>query len=296
MPADSVLLTIGLGCSLIAFTAGGFGSVVSLRARNLEADVLAHSTLPGLVLGVIASYLIAVDGTVMAQVIPAFGGLITAALMSVLLSIVSTKARLQFHLHSDSIQAVMLGLGFGFGLVLLSWVQTHLPAQRAGLDRLLLGNAALLTTADIWLGVVLAATLGGVSFVCRRPIVSFLFDPVGWQATGGRLWAANALYAGCLFLVTLMSMRLVGAVLMVALFSLPYLIVQPWAHKRLFPLMIASALAAALGAMVGVWVSALPLGPEARGLPAGPSIVLALFVMMCISQCVARILPRGGHG
>ena len=56
MVAESVLLTIGLGCAAIAFAAGGFGSVVSLRARNLEADVLAHGTLPGLVLGAILSY------------------------------------------------------------------------------------------------------------------------------------------------------------------------------------------------------------------------------------------------
>lgn len=296
MLMDSVLLTIGLGCSLIAFAAGGFGSIVSLRARNLEADVLAHSTLPGLVLGVIVSYLLGVDGTVVAQMISAFGGLAAAVLISVLLSLTSTMARRRYHVHSDSIQAVMLGFGFGLGMVLLSWVQTYLPAQRAGLDRLLLGNAALLTTADIWLGAMLVTTLGLVAVVCRRPILSFLFDPVSWRAAGGRLWVANALYAGCLFLVTLIAMRLVGAVLMVALFSLPYLMVQPWAHKRLFPLMIACAVAASIGALGGVLVSALRLGPEARGLPAGPSIVLVLFVMMLLSQCLARLWPRNANG
>ena len=296
MVAESVFLTIGLGCSAIAFAAGGFGSVVSLRARNLEADVLAHGILPGLVLGVILSYWVGVDGTLIAQVIAAVGGVCTAAVISALLSVVSSVAKKRLYLESDSIQAVMLGLGFGLGLLLLSWVQTHVPAQRAGLDRLLLGNAALLTTTDIWVGAGLALSLSVMGFVFRRPLVSFLFDPVSWRANGGRMWVANALYTMCLFLVTLIAMRLVGAVLMVALFSVPYLIARPWAHMRLTHLVLLSASVAAAGALLGVWVSTLALGPEARGLPAGPSIVLSLFVMMLISQLMARLWQRLADG
>ena len=296
MVAESVLLTIGLGCAAIAFAAGGFGSVVSLRARNLDADVLAHGTLPGLVLGVILSYWVGVDGTLVAQMLAAIGGVCTAAVISVLLSVVSSVAKKRLYLESDSVQAVMLGLGFGLGLLLLSWVQTHVPAQRAGLDRLLLGNAALLTTTDIWVGVVLALSLSLVGFVFKRPLVSFLFDPVGWRASGGRLWVASALYTMCLFLVTLIAMRLVGAVLMVGLFSVPYLIARPWVQVRLTHLVLLSASMAAVGALLGVWISTLALGPEARGLPAGPSIVLSLFAMMLISQLMARVWQRLADG
>ena len=296
MVAESVLLTIGLGCAAIAFAAGGFGSVVSLRARNLEADVLAHGTLPGLVLGVILSYWVGVDGTLVAQMLAAIGGVCTAAVISVLLSVVSSVAKKRLYLESDSVQAVMLGLGFGLGLLLLSWVQTHVPAQRAGLDRLLLGNAALLTTTDIWVGVVLALSLSLVGFVFRRPLVFFLFDPVSWRASGGRLWVASAIYTMCLFVVTLIAMRLVGAVLMVALFSVPYLIARPWVQVRLTHLVLLSASMAAVGALLGVWISTLALGPEARGLPAGPSIVMSLFVMMLISQLMAHLWQRLAHG
>ena len=296
MVAESVLLTIGLGCAAIAFAAGGFGSVVSLRARNLEADVLAHGTLPGLVLGVILSYWVGVDGTLVAQMLAAIGGVCTAAVISVLLSVVSSVAKKRLYLESDSVQAVMLGLGFGLGLLLLSWVQTHVPAQRAGLDRLLLGNAALLTTTDIWVGVVLALSLSLVGFVFKRPLVSFLFDPVSWRASGGRLWVASAIYTMCLFVVTLIAMRLVGAVLMVALFSVPYLIARPWVQVRLTHLVLLSASMAAVGALLGVWISTLALGPEARGLPAGPSIVMSLFLMMLISQFMARLWQRLAHG
>ena len=245
---------------------------------------------PSLVLGLIVSQVLDVNAPALRSALVVGGGMVLAALASVGLAFFSNLAERKWALSSDSVQAVLLGLGFGLGLLLLSLVQTHFPGQRAGLDRLLLGNAAVLTMGDIWLGLFACLIVILKGTVLRRPLTAFLFDPGAWQARGGRLWLAETLYTILLFSVTIAGMRLVGAVLMVALLTLPYLIVQPWIRRDLDKLVGLGGLAAAFGATLGVLVSALPTGAQGEGLPAGPSIVLTLFGLALMSHGAARMM------
>jgi len=292
----SVFLTIALGCAVISFAAGTFGAIVSLRARNLDADVLAHCTLPGLVLGLIFSQLLGFTEAPGSQILVIVCGVGAAGLASLALSYFSTQVTIKWALGNDIIQAVLLGLGFGLGLILLSLVQGYFPAQRSGLDRLLIGNAALLTSADVWIGCALSASLIMVGWLARRPIIAFLFDPQAWQVAGGRQWLVETLYAAGLFVVTIICIRLVGAVLAVALLTMPYLIAKPWASRGFAVLALTSGLAAAAGAVSGSWVSALSLGPEAQGLPTGPCIILALFIWLLVSHILFKVQQHLRYG
>lgn len=291
----STLALVLIGTALLGAAAGAFGALVNALYRNLDVDVLAHCTLPGIVVGVLVSGALglltgpqATLGFGLAAgaliLLCALGGLAGA---SWLLQALSQRIKSALDLDPSAAQATVLGLGFGLTSVVLGIMQSLPGASQAGLDRLLIGNAALLTQGDVAVIAALSLAVLVALVVFRRSLWAWSFDAGFHRLVGGDTRRVQWLFSVLIFVLTLVGVQVVGAVLLIALVTLPSLMLAPLTRASMFASQLAGGVLGAIGAGLGVWFSAGQLAqhftqaPQAAqfGLPTGPTIVLTLLMM-----------------
>ncbi|MEM9826981.1 MAG: metal ABC transporter permease [Planctomycetota bacterium] len=272
--ADPTLQTVALGGALIGGISGALGTLAYLRRESLIGDVVAHSSL----LGILAAFLVgyAVTGTGGKQawlLLP--GAMLAGLLAAATVSWITTRTRLA----PDAALGVMLALYFGSAMTLLRWVQRRSPAipGRAGLDEYLFGMAAATTRAD----VLMIACIGAIAIaalVCFWvPIKWFVFDPEHMRSMGGVTWPVRLLTMMLLVVAIVIGLQTVGVILMVSLLIAPAAAARQWTNH----LSMMVVLSAAIGASVCA-TGAILSGVIGR-LPTGPVIVILVTVVFAIS-------------
>jgi ABC-type Mn2+/Zn2+ transport system permease subunit len=254
-----VSVTVGMLC-------GAAGVWMVLRGLSLVGDVAAHATLPGLCI----AFLIAGQGH------PA--ALLAGALCSAVLA-VGTLAVLEHagRTRPDAAMALVLSVFFGAGAALLQRATLSPGAAQAGLQSFLLGNAAAVTTAQLWTVVIASVTIAVLMAVGYRWLVLSTFDPVFARLAGVPVAALRMLSVGLLAAAVVVSVQAVGLVMVAAMLVIPAsaaLLVG-----RTMPVVLAVAtLVGGLSGAVGSWVSfAVP------GVATGPAMVLAAAMFFGLS-------------
>jgi len=280
--AQSLLLLGGynasiatIGAALLGCAAGVTGTFLLLRKRSLVSDAVAHATLPGVAIAFLVMVALGGDGRNLAGLLA--GAAVTAVLGLCCVHWLSRRTRLR----EDVAIGAVLSVAFGIGVVLLTVIQAIGAGRPAGLESFLLGSVAgmLLSDALLIAGGGLVAVLA--VFALRRPLAMTAFDAQHASSLGvrtGRVdWALMALATA----VTVIGLKIVGLVLVVALLIIPPVAARFWSASAGSMARVAGA----LGALSGYFGAAVSASFPA--MPAGPVIVLVAFGVLAFSLVFA---------
>ncbi len=277
-------LTLGLGYNATLVTlgaallgaAGGFtGTFLFLRKRALVTDATAHSTLPGVGIAFIVLVALGGDGRSLPGLM--LGSAIAAALGLMMVQWLSRSTRLS----EDAAIGAVLSTFFGFGIVLLTIIQTMTAGRQAGLEGFLLGSTAGMLMSD----AIVIATGGAIIvllvILLARPMIAVAFDPEYAASRGVPVGAVDFAAMGLALAVTVIGLKIVGLIMIVALLIIPPAAARFWTER-------AGVLAVLAGLIGGVaaWTGAA-ISATAPALPTGPIIVLTTFAVFLVSLIVA---------
>ncbi|MCU0912104.1 MAG: metal ABC transporter permease [Rhodobacteraceae bacterium] len=286
MLLDALTLQLGynatlvtLGATLLGITAGATGTFLFLRKRALLSDAISHATLTGIGLAFLAMTALGLDGRNLAGLLVGSALSAGAGLMAV--HWMTTRTRLP----EDAAIGAVLSVFFGAGIVLLTVIQTLDTGRQAGLESFLLGATAGMLRAEAWLIAAGGAAALALTVLLRRPMTLVAFDPGYAQARGVNLRAVDLATMGLALAVTLIGLKVVGLILIVALLIIPPAAARFWTDRSGAMAALAGAMGGAAG-YVGTAVSA-----SAPALPTGPIVVLAAAALFVLSLLAA---PRRG--
>jgi manganese/zinc/iron transport system permease protein len=277
MGYNATLVT--LGALALGLATGAVGAFLFLRKRSLVPDAMAHATLPGV--GVAFLIMVAFGGE--GRFLP---GLLLGAGASSLLGLWVLQGLVRgTRLPEDAAIGIVLSTFYGAGIVLLTYIQGLGAGRQAGLEGFLLGSTAGMLREDVFMiaggGVLVLAAL----MALRRLLVMVAFDPAYARVAGIRPDWVDAALMALVLAVVLLGIRVVGAILVVALLITPAIAARMWTDRVGIMVLIAAGIGGAAG-YCGAAISA-----AVQGVPTGPVIVMLVFVAFLVSALVA---PRRG--
>jgi zinc transport system permease protein len=258
---DDFLIRAALGTGLLGAAAGPLGCFVLWRRMAYLGESIAHMGLLGAALGL----LIGVE--------PLFG----VAVLAIVAALLMSRAGDGF-IPAGTIVGIVGHVGLALGFILLATMET----VRTDLFGYLFGDVLALTGADIaQIAVASIAILGASAFFWR----AWLMDAVNGDiahAEGKSSRLAEVVFLVLVAVLVAFGLRVVGALLIVALIIIPPAAARPFAKTPEAMAMLASAIGAA----------AAPLGLAAawwKDIPAGPAIVLAAAAMFAVTSLAGRL-------
>ncbi|MDO5648005.1 metal ABC transporter permease [Paracoccus sp. (in: a-proteobacteria)] len=270
---------VAVGAALLGMAAGAVGAFMFLRKRALVSDAVAHAALPG----VCAAFLIMVamgrDGRSLIGLLA--GAAASAAIGLWLIEWATRRTRLT----EDAAIGAVLGAFFGLGVVLMTVIQTVPQGRQAGIETFLLGSAAGMLFEDSLVIAIGGGVPVALIWLLRRPMILTAFDPSYAAALGVNVaWVDRALM-GLVMVVTVVGLKLVGLILIVAMLIIPPVTARFWTDRS-------SRLVGLSGAIGGLaaWIGAA-LSSVAPALPTGPVVVLVAALIFALSLVMA---PRRG--
>ena len=264
-----------LGVTLLGVAAGVVGTFAMLRKRALMSDALSHASLPGIAV----AFLVA---TALGQ-----GGrnlwlLLAGAAASGILGVLTVQFIVRWtRLPIDAAMGAVLSVFFGLGFVLLSYIQTLDTGDQGGIAKFIYGQTATMTSLEATsIGVVaLAAALATAALFKEFRLVSF--DPEFAEAQGWSITRVDLLMMALVVAVTVIGLRAVGLILVIALIIIPPAAARFWT-ERLGTMAFLSALFGGFSGYMGAAASAL-----FPSFPAGAVIVLVAGCLFLLSLLLA---------
>jgi len=267
---DYTLRVVALGSGILGAAAGALGSFAYLRRQSLVGDALSHAALPGIAL------VFLITGS-KAPLPILLGAALAGWLATLAVRLVVRRSRVPY----DSALGMALAVFFGIGLVLLTQIQKRPDAAQAGLESFLFGQAASLLREDVVVMGVLGAACLLLLGLLWKEFKLLSFDAEFGASLGRPMHRIDGLLTLLLVVSVVIGLRTVGVVLMSAM------VVAPAAAARQLTNRLGAmvATAAAIGVLSGV--SGAVLSSLVPRLPTGPTIVLVLSVIVCLSLVFA---------
>lgn len=270
------------GTVIIGICAGALGPLVLVQRQALIADAIAHSSLPGLLGVFLFCSWLGFDGRNPLLLIA--GSIVTGLTAVAIISSLTQRTII----HRDAAMAATLTTFFSLGMLLLQYISRHPLPGKAGIQDYLLGNASTLTRADVRSALVIG---GGVLLILslvhlKQTVV--VFDAPFAQLAGIKLNIIRALGFIALVATTVIGVKVVGVVLMVAVVIAPAVAARQWTN-RLIPFIACSGAIGGLSAVLGTYFS-IAAGETAVGsIPTGPAIVLVQALIAAGSLIFAKV-------
>ncbi|MEM9409690.1 MAG: iron chelate uptake ABC transporter family permease subunit [Planctomycetota bacterium] len=272
--SDPTFQRVCLGTSMIGAISGAIGCFAYLRKQSLVGDVVAHSSLFGVVLFFLGNYLL------FGQSSKSLFVLVPGAIFSGVLALWvnqwflrTTKVRV------DSSLGVMLAIFFGSGVFLLRWIQRSTPPIRGhrGLEGYFFGQAAAITTNDL----VMIFTMGVVSILLVvlffKELKIFTLDPVFSKNMGLPTRWLELLMVVLIVIGVVIGIQSIGVILMIAMLVTPPAAARQWVSS-LQAMMWVSALIGVVSGGIGCLISA-----SLDKMPTGPIIILVCIGLFLVS-------------
>lgn len=264
------------GACLFGAAAGLAGTFLLLRKRSLLGDTLGHATLPGITLAFLLAETVGVSPRSFLWL--AVGATISgvAGMGAVLL------IRKMSRLKDDAALAIVLSVFFGAGIAMLSAIQQLPGGQAAGLERLIYGNPASMTSNDAWFVLLASLLVAAICGFLFKEFTLLCFDESYAHTAGWPVRPLDALLMALVVLVTIVGLQTVGILLVVALLVIPPAAARFWSDD--LPVMsLVAACVGALSSLVGVVASAL-----LPTLPTGALVVLSATIVFGASMLFGR--------
>ncbi|MGI9141353.1 MAG: iron chelate uptake ABC transporter family permease subunit [Gemmatimonadaceae bacterium] len=271
---DYTLRTVALGAMALGTVSGTLGAFAVLRKQSLLGDAISHAALPGIVLAFMLTG--AKDPLILV-----LGAAIAGWIGTLMVMWIVRQSRLP----EDSALGIVLSVFFGIGLVLLTYVQREPTAAQAGLNTFLFGQAATLVVED----VLVIAGLGSIALALValfwKEFKLLSFDREFGGSLGIGMRRVDVLLTSVLVVAIVIGLQTVGVVLMSAMVVAPAAAARQWTDS----LGVMVVLSAAFGALSGV--TGAVASSTTTGIPTGPTIVLAVTLVVVVSLALA---PRRG--
>ncbi|MGO1410827.1 metal ABC transporter permease [Microbacterium sp.] len=260
------------GTMTIGLVAGALGSFAYLRKQSLISDVISHAALPGTLLAFLTAVVVlGADGRNMIALI--IGAVIVGTLAVLFANGVSRVSKIRI----DTAMAVSLTVFFGGGMLLMRIIANGAFPGKGGIQDYLFGNASVITIADLTTSIIVGALALVLMLVFWKEFALRTFDPDHSTVLGFRARTIDTLMFTTIVIATVIGVKAVGLVLMVAFVVTPPAAARQW--TRTLPGMVAlSAVFGAVGSGVGAYLS-IVLGK----VPTGPLIVITLFAIFLLS-------------
>lgn len=274
--ADHTYRMVFFGTMTIGLVAGALGAFAYLRKQSLISDVVSHAALPGALLAFLAAVLVfGVDGRNMLGLI--IGAVALGTLAALTTNIVTRVSKIRI----DTAMAVALTVYFGVGMLLMRMISNGDFSGKGGIQDYLFGNASVITVADLATSIAVGALALALMLAFWKEFALRTFDPEYARVLGFRGRTVDTLMFTTIVIATVIGVKAVGLVLMVAFVVTPPAAARQWAST--LPGMVAlSGTFGALGSGIGAYLS-IAIGR----VPTGPLIVLALFGIFVVSLLFA---------
>lgn len=154
----------------------------------------------------------------------------------------------------------------------------------------LFGSTSILTltTADVWLCVIMSALVIGIFLLFYHKIFSVTFDETFASATGVKASVYNLIIAVITAVIIVLAMNLVGSLLISALIICPALSAMRM-FKSFRSVILSSAVISVVCAVAGIVVAIL------FSTPVGSTIVAADIAVFLIFLILGKITGRSGN-
>ena len=263
---DPNVLYVVLGVVFINSSSALIGTFAYLRKRSLIGDAVAHSLLPGLCLGFLASG----EKNVPFLFLGAF---ITGWLSTYLVDFIVNKTRVK----QDAAIGIVLSSFFGFGIVLLTYIQNRASGKQGGLDHFLFGQAAAINKQEVVLFGVFFLLIALSIFTLYKWFVSVSFNMDFAASMGLPVRRIEFIITTLTVLAIATGIQALGVILTTALVITPAAAARFWTHNLKVMLGLAALISIVCG-IAGAFVSY-----TSKGTPTGPWIVLFLSLITLAS-------------
>jgi len=241
---------------LIGIAIAVIGSLIVINKTTAITGSIAHGSFGGI--GLALYFGISV--------------ILSASLFTAVLAIILAFITIKFPHRQDSLIGVIWALGMSIGIIFLSLT----PGYQSDALSYLFGNILLVGKKDlIFMGTIDLVILISIIFLYNR-FLAMSYDKEFLTLRGIN---ANYLYTYFLILTSLtivMSVRAIGIILILALFTIPSLIAEKWT-KKFFYMMIISGILGTVFMAGGIIISFY------YDISATPAIVIIASVFLLIS-------------
>lgn len=187
---------------LTGFTLALLGVFVVLRRSAFFGDAVAHFAFAGIAVG----FLFAIDP------------LIAAVLVSMVLAL--GMGYIQNRAPAQSLDAI-IGIFFSGAAALGIFLIGLLRGYRADLFQFLFGDIVAISPQDVVLSLIVALFVGATMFFIWKPLFKITFNKEIAQVSGIRVSLFEYIFLGLMALVTAVSIKIVGIILVPALLVIP---------------------------------------------------------------------------
>ncbi|MFY9262537.1 MAG: metal ABC transporter permease [Arcanobacterium sp.] len=268
---DHTFRTTLIGAVLVGLVAGALGTFVYLRRQSMISDVISHSALPGALTAFLILTGLSLNGRNMLVLM--VGAVVTGTLAVFLTQWVPRISVVD----ASTAMAVVLSMFFGIGMLLMQYISRNPIPNKGGVGDYLFGNAATLTRADVRSAAIIGVISVLIIVLFFKVLTLQTFDHEQARIQGFNSAAIDGLFFATVAIATVIGVKSVGLVLMVAFVITPPAIARQWT-RSVGSMVVISALVGATGSAIGTYLS-ITHGP----LPTGPVIVLVLFAMLALT-------------
>ncbi|MEO0393859.1 MAG: metal ABC transporter permease [Pseudomonadota bacterium] len=266
---------VAVGATLLGITAGAIGCFVLLRRRAMVSDAISHATLPGIGIAFIIMASLGGEGRFLPGLL--VGAAVTAGFGLWAVEWMTKRTRLT----EDAAIGAVLSVTFGLGIVFLTIIQTLGIGKPAGLEGFLLGGAAAMLRAEAISVLVMAGLVAVVIALSWRRMVLVAFDQGYAETLGIKTNHTDRLMMLLALAVTVIGLKIVGLILIVALMIIPPVAARFWTDRADRMMLIAGGLGG-IACFLGTAISA-----SGDDLPTGAVIVLTATCLFTISMLFA---------
>ncbi len=259
-----------LAVILIGIVSGVMGAYVVTRGMAFLGDALAHTILPGVAVGYLAS-----GGDTQAVLL---GGLGAGILSALGIGFLTRGGRLSEDTAIGVIFAGALALGIG----IISRAQNY----ATDLTHILIGNVLAVRDGDLLLIAALGAIVLAIVALLYKEFLLISFDPTLAHTLRLPSERLRITLLILLALTVVISLRAVGIAMIAAMLVTPAATARFWV-KRLSRMMILAAIIGAVGGVIGMY-----LAWHIQGIAPSATIVLTLTTLFILSFLFA---PQTGY-
>jgi ABC-type Mn2+/Zn2+ transport system permease subunit len=229
---------------LVGLITSLLGVLVVLRRSAFFGDAIAHASLTGVAIGVLAGW----------------PPLLTAAGVGVGIATSLHAMERRSRLAIDTVLGFILPFFMALGVLILSLT----PGYQPELVSFLFGSILTVSHENLYVIVVITAVVLGFLLRYRQQLIFATFDEDAAQLAGIQVSLILTAYYVLLALVVIASLRTVGVILANALLIIPAATAKLLARSlaQMFVLTPVLGMASVLGGMLGSYYLDLPSGPS----------------------------------
>jgi zinc transport system permease protein len=219
---------------LLSIGVGVIGSLIVINKSSFIAGSIAHGSFGGIG---IAFYF-------------GFPVLLSTSLFGVFLAIILAFITLKLPHRNDAVIGALWAIGMSIGIVFSELT----PGYNGGLISYLFGNILTISDTNIYMMI-------GVDIVCLFFVVLFynqillmIYDKEFGKIKGINITFLHTLLMVLISLTIVMSVRAIGIILIIALFTIPPFIAEKWTSS-LKSMMFLSFVLSCIFMFSGIWIS-----------------------------------------